>query len=253
MEICIRNKYTDQDECFRDWTFHGSSDVKRAIAESVNTFFYIIGGGYEDFKGLGATKIKQYLELFGWNRKTNVDLPGEGKGILPDIGDQWRLGDTYHFSIGQGAFTMTPMQVVRTFAAIANGGKLLVPQIVRKIVDGEKNVLKEFFPKKEAEGLVDETNLKVVREGMRRTVTNGSATAWLNGLPVSSAAKTGTAQTGRKTVDGKDYLYSWTVAFAPYDNPEIVLVVVVEDVIEGQVASLPVARDVFQWYFTRTK
>ncbi|MBI2003172.1 MAG: hypothetical protein HYS76_01145, partial [Candidatus Wildermuthbacteria bacterium] len=100
LEICVKNIYGGPDACFRDWTFHGITDIKRAIAESVNTFFYMIGGGFERMQGLGATTIKAYLERFGWGKKTNIDLPGEGRGLLPDIDKNWRLGDTYHFSIG---------------------------------------------------------------------------------------------------------------------------------------------------------
>lgn len=250
LEICIRNPYTEQDECFPDWKYHGNSDVKRAIAESVNTFFYIIGGGYEGFSGLGPTKIKAYLERFGWGRKTQVDLPGEGKGILPTLDENWRLGDTYHLAIGQGPFAVTPLQVASAFAAIANKGTLFEPRAAQRIVDANKETIQIIEPAIIAESVVVQEHIEIVRQGMRQAVTNGSATGWLDGLPVRVAAKTGTAQIGRKDWDGKDLLYSWTVAFAPYENPEIVLVVLVEDVREGNIATLPVARDVLQWYFS---
>lgn len=249
LELCVKNRFGGEDSCFGDWTFHGWTDVKRAIAESVNPFFYIIGGGYEDIKGLGAAKIKEYLELFGWGEKTGVDLPGEGKGILPVIGNQWRLGDTYHFSIGQGSFSVTPLQVANAMLAIANGGTLFQPQVVKETLDENKRVTKKFEPIQAKNNLIDPAILDIIRQGMRQTVTAGSATNWLDALPVPVAAKTGTAQTGRKDAANKDYLISWTAAFAPYERPEIVLVVVVEDVREGQVATLPVARDALQWYF----
>ncbi|MDO8577485.1 MAG: penicillin-binding protein 2 [Candidatus Wildermuthbacteria bacterium] len=245
-EICVDNQYTKEKECFRDWKFHGQSDIKRAIAESVNTFFYIIGGGFENFRGLGATKILEYLQRFGWGVPTGVDLPGEGKGVLPKISNQWRLGDTYHLAIGQGAFAVTPLQVATATAVIANRGKLFQPQVLKNIQGGES-----FNPTLIRENFLEPANLEVIRQGMRQTVTKGSATGWLDGLPVKVAAKTGTAQTGKVTPDGKDYLYSWITAFAPFDNPEIVLVVVVEDVKEGQVAALPVAREAFQYYFSK--
>ena len=251
LKICVENIYTKEDECFRDWMFHGTSNITRAIAESVNTFFYIIGGGYEGFSGLGPKKIKEYIERFGWGETTGVDLPGEGKGILPEFDQNWRLGDTYHLAIGQGPFAVTPLQVVSAFAAIANGGALFEPRAVKLFVDGERNTLEIIEPKLRKEGFVDVSTLNIIRKGMRQTVTAGSATGWLDSLPVAVAAKTGTAQTGRETINGKDYLYSWTAAFAPFVNPEIVLVVIVEDVIEGQVATLPVIRDAFQWYFAK--
>ncbi|MCH7828592.1 penicillin-binding protein 2 [Patescibacteria group bacterium] len=251
LEICVENIYTKEDECFRDWMFHGTTDIARGIAESVNTFFYIIGGGYEGFAGLGPGKIKEYIEKFGWGETTGVDLSGEGSGILPTFDQNWRLGDTYHLSIGQGPFAITPLQVASAFAALANGGTLLEPQAIKLLVDGERNTLEIREPKVKRQGFVDGQSIEIIRQGMRQAVTSGSATGFLNELPVAVAAKTGTAQIGRKTIDGKDYLYSWTVAFAPFVNPEIVLVVLVEDVIEGQVATLPVVRDAFQWYFNQ--
>ncbi|TSC55620.1 MAG: penicillin-binding protein 2 [Parcubacteria group bacterium Greene0714_21] len=252
LELCVPNIFTKQDECFADWKFHGNSDLKRAIAESVNPFFYIIGGGYERFQGLGPERIKKYLELFGWGKPTGIDLPGEGSGILPTIDKNWRLGDTYHFSIGQGPFAITPLQVALAIGAIANKGKLMEPHVVEKITDSNKRVLETFKPKVMRENFVSAENLELIREGMRQTVTAGSATGWLDHLPVKAAAKTGTAQTGRKTLDGKDFVYSWTAAFAPYENPSIVIVVVVEDVREGQVATLPVVKGALEWYFNKT-
>jgi penicillin-binding protein 2 len=251
LELCVTNIYTEKDECFRDWTFHGSSDIRRAIAESVNTFFYIIGGGYEGRIGLGPYIIKEYLELFGWGQATGIDIPGEGNGILPELGAQWRLGDTYHFSIGQGPFAIPPIQVAKAFTAIANGGTLYTPQVAQKTINSAGEVIQIFEPKIEKENIVDAETLEIIRSGMRQTVRSGSASGWLNRIDVSSGAKTGTAQTGRKTRDGRDFLHSWTVAFAPYENPEIVLVVMIEDLKEGQVGTLPIARDVFQWYFSR--
>lgn len=251
LELCVPNVFTKKDECFADWKFHGNSDLKRAIAESVNPFFYIIGGGYQGFKGLGAERIEKYLTLFQWGAKTGIDLPGEGLGILPVIDKNWRLGDTYHLSIGQGPFAITPLQVAVGISAIANGGKVLEPRVVDKIVDGSKRVVKQTEPKVVRENFVAQENLALVREGMRQAVTAGSATGWLDHLPVGVAAKTGTAQTGRKTPDGKDYLYSWTVAFAPYNNPEIVLVAVVENIREGQVAALPIVKGALEWYFSK--
>lgn len=251
LELCVKNIYGGPDTCFRDWTFHGMTDIRRAIAESVNTFFYMIGGGFEKFKGLGATTIKAYLERFGWGKQTGIDLPGEGEGRLPDITKTWRLGDTYHLSIGQGSLSATPLQIANAFVAIANGGTLFEPRVVKAILNPDKTVDRVIEPTARARSIADQGSLSVIREGMRQTVTAGSATGWLDSLSVSVAAKTGTAQTGRVDAAGKDYLYSWTVSFAPYENPEIVLVALVENIHEGQVASLPITKDVLSWYFTR--
>ena len=245
---------------YNDWAVHGWTDMRKAIAQSVNVYFYTIGGGYGDQKGLGPTKIKEYLEKFGWNQKTGIDLPGEVEGFIPDPSwkksyferkeDQvWVDGDTYNLSIGQGFLQITPLEVAVSFVPIANGGKLLKPQVVQKIVDERKNTVKEFGPVILKESFIDPENLKVVREGMRQAVTGenspkASATL-LNSLPVSAAAKTGTAELGG------DYYHNWITVFAPYDDPKIVLTIVIEKVKGVKVATLPIAEEVLEWYFSQ--
>jgi len=244
----------------RDWTIHGWTDMRKAIAESCNVYFYTVGGGYEDQQGLGPTKIKKYLSIFGWTEKTGIDLPGEAAGFVPDKEwkkdyfkkkeDQiWQDGDTYNLSIGQGFLQITPMEVVTAFSAIANGGKLLQPQAVQKIVDSEKKVVEEIQPKVIRENFIDPANLQIVREGMRQAVTGQNSpqasSIILNSLPVTAAAKTGTAELGN------NYYHNWVTVFAPYDDPQIVLTIVIEKVKGVQAAVLPVAREVLNWYFTR--
>jgi len=240
----------------KDWTIHGWTDMRKAIAESCNVYFYTVGGGYEDQQGLGPTKIKKYLDLFGWETKTGIDLPGEVAGFVPDkewkkntIGESWVDGDTYNLSIGQGFIKITPLEVATAFSAIANGGKLLEPQVVQKIIDSEKNVIEENQSKITRENFIDPKNLEIVREGMRWAVTGQNSpqasSVLLNSLPVSAAAKTGTAELGG------DHYNNWVTVFAPYDDPQIVLTVVIENVEKAQVAALPVAKEVLQWYFGR--
>lgn len=239
----------------KDWTIHGWTDMRKAIAESCNVYFYTIGGGYEDQRGLGPTRIKEYLEIYGWGEKTGIDLPGETAGFIPDKewkketwGQGWWDGDTYNLSIGQGFLQITPLEVVTAFSAIANGGKLLQPQVVKNIVDSEKNIIQNFEPKIIRENFINPENLQIVREGMRQAVTGINsplASAFdLNSLPVSAAAKTGTAELG------KDYYHNWITVFAPYEDPEIVLTIVIENVKGVQTAALPVAKEVLQWYFS---
>jgi penicillin-binding protein 2 len=248
-QICIWNRYSKKDECYKDWTYpeaHGISDIKRAIAESINPFFYIIGGGYEDFQGLGAEKILKYFNIFRLGEKTGIDLPGEGKGILPEIDESWHLGSTYHLSIGQGPFTATPLGMTAAFAAIANGGKLLKPFVVKKIVDNSdpSQIIEEKKPEVLKEYFLNNENLRIIKEGMRQAVTSGSALI-LNDLPSAAAAKTGTAQSSREK-----YYHHWVCLFAPYENPEIVLTIIIEDVKGIQSATLPVAREVLKEYFS---
>lgn len=248
---------------YHDWNVHGWTDMKKAIAESCNIYFYSLGGGNKDFniKGLGAENIKEYLQLFGWGQKTGIDLPDEGQGVLPKINENWRLGNTYHFSIGQGPFTVPPLQVVNAFAAIANGGKLMKPKVVQKIVDTSASsvrgtsedsleIIEEIESEIIRENFIDPENLKIVREGMRQAVTGRNSplasAVLLNSLPVSSAAKTGTAETPLEGI-----YHNWVTVFAPYEDPEIVLTVIIEDVKDIQPVVLPVAREILNWYFTR--
>lgn len=242
---------------FKDWKVHGWTDMRKAIAQSVNVYFYTIGGGYGDQKGLGPTKIKEYLELFGWGEKTGIDLPGEAKGFIPDkewkkrtFGENWWDGDTYYLSIGQQYLQITPLEVVASFLPIANGGRLFQPQVVKSIVDSQKNLIEEFEPKIIRGNFIDPKNLQIVREGMRQAVTVGSASSYLAQLPVSAAAKTGTAQTGKKDKYGNELFHNWVTVFAPYEDPQIVLTIMIEDVPQIMVATLPVAKNILEWYFS---
>lgn len=240
----------------RDWSIHGWVDMRTAIAQSCNVYFYTLGGGYEGQQGLGVDKIKKYLQLFGWDQKTGIDLPEEVAGLVPDkewkkekIGESWILGDTYNLSIGQGFLKITPLEVVTAFAAVANGGTLLKPQMVQKVIDNDKNTIQEFSPQVVRDNFINAANLQIVREGMRWAVTGENSpqasSISLNYLPVSAAAKTGTAELGG------DRYHNWVTVFAPYDDPEIVLTVMLENVKGVQAAALPVAREILQWYFTR--
>ena len=229
--------------------------MRRAISESSNIYFYTVGGGYKDQQGLGPTRIKKYLELFGLGNKMQIDLPSEASGFVPwpewkkqTKGENWWDGDTYHFSIGQSYLSVTPLQVASAYAAIANGGTLYQPEIVKEIVDtssGSVQVVQKIEPKVIRENFIDPENLEVVREGMRQGAVSGTGRV-LASLPVKAASKTGTAQTSR---DG--YYEIWATVFAPYDDPQIVLTVLVEDVEGLKVPALMVARDVLDWYFAR--
>jgi penicillin-binding protein 2 len=238
-------------------TPHGWVDMRKALAVSSNIYFYTVGGGYGDQQGLGPTKIKKYLSLFGWDQKTGIDLPGEFGGFIPDPawkkatkGSSWVDGDTYNLSIGQSDLQTTPLQVASAYCAIANNGTLYKPQIVNKIVSGtgeNAQVVKEFLPEVIRSGFIDPKNLEIVREGMRDGVTQAyGLSKSLNDLPVSVAAKTGTAEIGYK-----DKFNVWSSVFAPYENPEIVLVITAENVSGLGAVTLPVAHDVLNWYFSK--
>ncbi len=238
---------------FPDWKAggHGVTNVRKAIAESVNTFFYYIGGGYKDFKGLGLTGLVKYSRLFGLGELTGIDLHGERKGFVPTQAwkeetknEPWYIGDTYHFSIGQGDVIVTPLQVANYTAAIANGGTLYEPHLVSKILDTNNNVVQSVAPVIIRSNFIDPDNLRIVREGMRQTITAGSARS-LSVVPVAVAGKTGTAQWSTKKAP-----HAWFIGFAPYDKPKLVITVLVEEGVEGSTIAAPIARDILSWYFT---
>jgi len=236
---------------------HGWVDMREALAVSSNIYFYTVGGGYEDQQGLGPTRIKNYLSLFGWDQKTGIDLPGEFSGFIPDPdwkkrtkGQGWWDGDTYNLAIGQSDLQTTPLQVAAAYSAIANGGILYKPQIVNRVIDSlsdSKQPYKSYPPEIIRQNFISPENLQIVREGMRDGVTKSyGLSTYLNDLPVSVAAKTGTAEIGKQ-----NSFNLWSAAFAPYETPEIVLVVTVENVQGLGSVTLPVAHDVLQWYFSK--
>lgn len=239
---------------FPDWKDHSyeSTNIVRAIAESNNVFFYSVGGGYENIKGLGIERIKKYWQIFGLGSPTGIELTGEASGLLPDPdwkervkNEPWYIGDTYHVAIGQGDLLVTPLQMIRATVAIANGGKLIKPQLVKKITDNIGNVIKEYGPVVQNSNVASPEVIKTVQEGMRLTITGGSARN-LADLPVSVAGKTGTAQflDNQKT-------HAWFECYAPYENPEIAVVVLIEGGGGGREIAAPVAKDILNYYFTR--
>ena len=251
-ELTLVNQYNPEIVYhFSDWKAHGVVDMYSAIAQSCDVYFYTIGGGYGKIEGLGIERLAKYFKLFGFSSSLGVDLPGENGGLVPSSDwkektkqEQWYTGDTYHLAIGQGDLLVTPLQLAAATAAVVNGGRLFSPHLVDKIIDSDKNVIKTLSPKILQQGFIDEKNLAVVKEGMRQAVTRGSARL-LNNLPVAVGAKTGTAQ-----VAGQANSNAWVTAFAPFDNPKIILAVLVENAGEGSVVAAPVANEALSWYFS---
>lgn len=240
---------------FPDWKpgGHGVTNVTKAIAQSVNTFFYAIGGGHENIRGLGASKIKEYLEKFGFGKISGIDTPGEAEGNIPDSewkervkGEPWYLGDTYHMAIGQGDILVTPLQMLNATSTIANGGTLFKPRIVDKIMDMKGETKKEFQSDILAKDFIKKENIDIIKRGMRETVVSGSGRA-LNDLPVEVAGKTGTAQFSNDLTRK----HAWFEAFAPYNDPNISIIVLLEEGGGGDEFAAPVAKEVLKWYFTR--
>ncbi|MBI4023119.1 penicillin-binding protein 2 [Candidatus Berkelbacteria bacterium] len=240
---------------FPDWKRHGLTDVRKALAVSSNVFFYAVGGGWDKIHGLGAERLGHYLELFGFGRVSGIDLGGEVAGLVPSPewkqavkGEPWYLGDTYHLAIGQGDLLVTPLQVANAIGSIANGGRLLEPHLVRATLPAESDPADvaradSVPPTVTNDALVAPAVLQVVREGMRQAVESGSARP-LQALPVTAAAKTGTAQ-----FSTAEATHAWFSAFAPYENPELVLAILIEGGGAGNEVALPVALDALAWYF----
>jgi len=237
---------------FPDWKAggHGVTDVRKALADSVNTYFYIIGGGYDEFQGLGLSRLVTYANRFGLGAPLGIDIGGEAAGFLPSDrwkretkGEPWYIGDTYHVAIGQGDLLVTPLQVATMTAAFANGGTLFSPQVVDRYV--EQGRVHDMTPVVLEQQVVSMEAIQIVREGLRQGVTYGSSRR-LNDLPIKVAGKTGTAQ-WHSTRDP----HAWFTGFAPYDDPQIVVTVLMEEGGEGSAVAVPLARDILSWWFAR--
>ncbi len=243
-------------------TGHYRINVREALAVSCDVFFYQISGGYRKmFEGLGIDKLVEYTRFFGFGEPTGIDLPGENPGLVPTprwkrltYAETWAAGDTYNMSIGQGAILATPMQMLNATAAIANGGTLYRPQLVRQIVDTAGNVVEEFKPEAIRTLPVDPEVVDIVREGMWGAVNYPNGTARALSVPgVSVAGKTGTAEFYDPdiplTASGRLPYHAWFTAFAPYEDPEIAIVVFVYNGGEGSAVALPIAQEILRGYF----
>jgi penicillin-binding protein 2 len=243
---------------FRDWAAHGTLDFYGGLTRSSDVYYYYLSGGYaaggrQLFEGLGVERIASYVRAFGLGAPTGLDLPGEAGGLVPDIawkertvGEPWVLGDTYTLGIGQGYLTVTPLQMAVAMAALANGGEVLVPRVLRGFRTGHELRL---APREVAGVLpVAPEHLEVVREALRRTADPGG-TATLGEPPgVTIAGKTGTAEFGRAHPDGGYDSHGWFLAFAPYEEPEIAVVVYLAHGV-GATHAGPVAREILEAYF----
>jgi penicillin-binding protein 2 len=260
--IEIPNPYNpEKPSRFPDWKANGWVNLYSAIARSCNIYFYAIGGGFGDVKGLGIERLNEYWGKFGLGRKTGIDLPGEKIGFLPDEntkeesgGEIWRIGDTYNVSIGQGDLLVTPLQLINYTSAIANGGKFYRPFVIDKIADGKGNSVREISPEIIRDISADAEEIKLVQSAMLDTVGKSYGTAnLLSDLPISAAAKTGTAQ-----IEGNTKINALFIGYLPAEalekagaplDKQIAILVLVEDAKEGALNAVPVANEVLRWYY----
>lgn len=253
---------------------HGPMSVVDGLALSNDIFFYWIGGGYPPakFSGLGNKNLAKWAELFGYGHLTGIDIPGEVTFLVPDdqwkrqqLAESWTTGDSYNMSIGQGYVLATPLQVLASFAAIANGGTLYQPQLVYQVTDANGGVQRAFTPKVIRQLPIDPEDMEAVEQGLWSVVNGDRGTApgsQVEGVAV--AGKTGTAEFCDVVPkednpeeldcrrDDKDNLptHAWYVAYAPFENPEIAVLAFVYDGGEGSATTVPIVRTILDAYFT---
>ena len=246
--LIIPNPYfPDLPSIFKDWKAHGWVDMRGALAVSSDIYFYEVGGGFEDQKGIGILKIKEYAEAFGIGELTGVDLPDEKKGVIPSPewkalnfkGEPWRVGDTYNTVIGQYGFQLTPLEITRAISAIATKGFLPSPHLLMEVKNDFERIDKD----------IDENYYKIIHEGMRDGVLYGTS-AVLNVPYIEIASKTGTAQVGLS----KSKVNSWITGFFPYQNPKYAFTIMMEEGPSGgTVGAVSVAKNFFDWISLNAK
>jgi penicillin-binding protein 2 len=245
--ISVPNAYDPaKPSVFKDWRVQGWVDMRHAIAYSSDVYFYEVGGGFEGQPGLGITRLDEYFKKFGFSIAPGGIFPDEAAGLIPTPawkaatfnGDPWRLGDTYITAIGQYGMQVSPLQAVRAFSALANGGTLLTPKITADAVAQGTSV-----------GIPDSL-LQIVREGMRLGVTSDLGTAHamdINGIEL--AGKTGTAQLGSHN----EWMNSWAVGFWPASHPRYAFAVVLEHAPAGTNSGASPAMNPFFYWLIKNK
>jgi len=242
---------------------HGSLNVVQAIAQSCNLFFHQVAGGYQDFQGLGMERLAEAMRAFGFGQRLGIELPGEATGLVPDdkwkrqyYHESWTTGDTYNAGIGQGFVLVTPLQLLTATGAVANGGTLYRPQLIYQTLAPDGTVIDVLVPEPVHDIGISPENIEIVRRGMREAVSAGTAHR-LRIPGLDAAAKTGTAEYTRLDEHGNlirrsgGYLptHAWSTAFAPYTDPEIAVVVFLDDGGEGSRYAIPVIADIMRFYF----
>jgi penicillin-binding protein 2 len=229
---------------------HGAIGFEGSLAHSCDVVYYMLG------VQMGIQRLAEHARLLGLGAATGVDLPGESDGIFPDpkwkwkfVGDRWYEGDTVNLSIGQGYMLVTPVQMAVVTAAVANGGKIVSPHLVQKVVSYQGRVLARpgYKPRRRLD--IAPRHWAAVRQGMRGAVLYGTGGACNSGY-VHVAGKTGTVENSPSTENRHGRNHTWFVSFAPYENPEIVTVVFLEKSGGyGGSRCAPVARAVYDYLY----
>ena len=223
---------------------HGWVNVSEAIRDSCNVFFYETG------LRLGIDRIDRYAELFGLGQTTGLELYEEaGEVAGPETSKRheqpWYEGDTMYAAIGQGNTKVTPIQLANYMATLVNGGSHYPTHLLKTVKSSDfSQVVEEYRPVARDEIGLDNANLEAVKQGMGMVASEGSVARYFRDLPVQVGAKTGTAQVSRNSE-----AHALLVAFAPYDDPEIAMAIVVEHGGSGTLVAA-IAAEIFQYYFS---
>jgi len=231
---------------------HGTLDIRQAVSESCDVFFYQVG------HELGIDRLDKYASAFGIGKKTGIDLPGETDGTLPTpawkkkvVGDEWYGGDTVNMAIGQGFVEASPIQMLRVASAVANGGRLYAPYLVADVRNARGRIVQVFGPQLQGTVPVPDDDLAVIRAGMLGAIEDDGGTAHNVMIPgFHYAGKTGTAENSATIDNPQGYNHTWFVCFAPYDKPQIAVVVFMDRTNGfGAVNAAPVAQAIVEAYF----
>ena len=258
-KIFCNGSFSFGNRLYRCWKKggHGTLNLFDAIEQSCDVYFYQVG------HLVGVDPLAYYAKLFGLGGPTGLILENEKKGLVPTskwkektFHIPWQKGETLSCAIGQGFYVATPLQMLVLISAIANGGKLHTPFLVKKLEDERGTILKDFKFNDVPRLPISLASINIIRESLLRVVQgqNGTAkTARVAGIEI--AGKTGTAQVvGLPPGDVRSKLpsylqdHAWFFAFAPFNNPQIAVVVLVEHGGFGSVAAAPIARDVIKYY-----
>ena len=223
----------------------GWLDFREALAKSDNVYFYEMGNR------LGIDLLEKYARLFGLGKTTGINLPYEMEGLVANkqykkkvYDDDWYLSETFDAAIGQGFQLTTPLQMAMVLSQVANGGISYRPYLVNKIVDSNGSLVQDFKPEKLGELPISKKTMDIIRESLRNVALEGGTAGLLfKDFPVNIAGKTGTSENPH----GSDH--GWFVAYAPYEKPEVVVVVIVEQGGFGASSAVPIGKKILEAVF----
>lgn len=255
MEVDCDGSYTAAGQVWKDWIpeGHGKVNLLEAITQSCDVYFYTLG---ENFFNQRGPVLQDGLREFGFGEPTGVDIPGEYSGRVPDsewkrkagetdIDRLWKTGDDINLAIGQGDLLVTPLQLAVGSAAIANGGDVLIPRLGRRITDAGGDVIHEFEQEVRGRVEMNQEELEIIRKGLLNVTATPRGTAHdaFRDFPIEVAGKTGTAE--KRPEDD----YAWFMGYAPAQDPEILVVALIEQGGHGSSVAAPVVRRVMGTFF----